>query len=121
MVAASHGTDEEWAIGGGCVAVFDDVVEEGVVGYTPSADDLARGVAVLTYHVLEAVVEEESAHVVDILVVCHEVGSAVAGAGQGLWQAVDVRDSGLFHGVLAEDGGVGVEGGVDAVVGVNAG
>ena len=121
VVAAGHDDGEEWALGGGLVAVAQGIVEHDVVGYTPGADNLGRGVAVLPDDAVEAVAEEESAHVVEVLVVCHEIGCAVAGVVEDLGKPVDYRDDGLFHGMARGDAGARIEGGIDAVVGVDAG
>ena len=54
---------------------------------------------------VEAVAEKESAHVVEVLVVGHEIGCAVARIVEGLGKAIDLGDDGLFHGVARGDAG----------------
>ena len=121
VVAAGHDGGEEGALCGGMAAMAQGVVEHDMVGDSPGADDLRGGVAVLPYYAVETVAEEESAHVVEVFVVGHEIGGVVACIVEDLGHAVDAGDGGLFHGVAGGDAGAGVEGGIDAVVGVDAG
>ena len=78
VVAAGHGAHEERSVSGHAVAMFNHVVEEHVVGHSPGAEYFVLGVAVLSHHPFETVLEEEATHVVIVFVVGHEIGGAVS-------------------------------------------
>ena len=120
VAAGHHGGEERLAVGVGLVAVLQRIFKERVVWNAPCAYHLVGVVLALSVHFGVAVVVEETAHVVEVGVVRHEVGRLVAHALEGLRQSAHAEYRGLLHGMARQDGGVAVERRVDAVVGVHA-
>ena len=72
--------------------MFQHVVEQHVVGYTPGADHLGARIAVFPYHIIETVAIKETSHIVVVLVVGQKEGGAVTGLVESLRQSAHQRD-----------------------------
>ena len=92
-----------------------------MVGDAPLALGFLPGEAAFAQHQVETVLIEEALHVVVVLVIAHEEGGVIACRAECMRQAADAVYGGVPHNLACQQGRLRVEGGVDAVVGVDAG
>lgn len=122
MVADGQECGEE---GAACLCPFADngqgIAEEVVVGHTEMIDHLLARIVFLSIHFVIAVGAQEGVHIVVLRLVGHKEECAVASSAKHGGQPVVARDIAALHRVAFEDGGEGIERGIQAVVRMIAG